>query len=221
MSPLPRTIACPPREVEAARVEPHQLGDAQPAAVEQFEDGAVAQALGRARVGGLDERPQVGRLDDLRQPLRLLRQGHAVEEVALGRALALQVAVEAVDGGGAPRDRGGRGPLLPQRAEVDAEGRAADRERLDARLLAEAQEVADVVVPGHGPLGTRADMAEMRECLLRITEQGERNFAQGRSEEEALASLDLGPFSGWGRQEDRLPPLMSRLYRELRGDFGE
>ena len=84
-----------------------------------------------------------------------------------------------------------------------------------------AQVECDVVVPGHGPLGTRADMAEMRECLQRISAHGERSFAQGRSEEEALASLDLGPFSGWGRQEDRLPPLMSRLYRELRGEFRE
>ena len=84
-----------------------------------------------------------------------------------------------------------------------------------------AQVECDVVVPGHGPLGTRADMDEMRECLLRITQQGERSFMEGRSEEEALASLDLGPFAGWGRQEDRLPPLMSRLYRELRGEFGE
>ena len=76
-----------------------------------------------------------------------------------------------------------------------------------------------VVVPGHGPLGTRADLAEMRECLELIVEQGRRSFESGLSEGEARAALDLGPFSDWGRQEDRLPTLMSRLYSELRGEL--
>ena len=37
--------------------------------------------------------------------IRLLGEGDAVEEVAIGGALALEVAVEAVDGGGTPRYR--------------------------------------------------------------------------------------------------------------------
>ena len=80
--------------------------------------------------------------------------------------------------------------------------------------------VCDVIVPGHGPLGGPGNLAEMRECLELIVAQGERSFAEGKSAEEARAGLDLGPYREWGRQEDRLPTLMARLYRELRGEFG-
>ena len=83
------------------------------------------------------------------------------------------------------------------------------------------EEVAcDVIVPGHGPLGGPSNLAEMRECLELIVAQGERAFAEGKSAEEARAGLDLGPYREWGRQEDRLPTLMARLYRELRGELG-
>ena len=77
-----------------------------------------------------------------------------------------------------------------------------------------------VVVPGHGPLGGPGDLAEMRECLDLIVQQGELAFASGLSSDEARAALDLGPFADWGRQDDRLPPLMARLYAELRGELG-
>ncbi len=77
-----------------------------------------------------------------------------------------------------------------------------------------------VVVPGHGPLGSRADLAEMRECLDLIVRQGERAFESGLPPAEARDALDLGPFSHWGRQDDRLPPLIDRLYAELRGELG-
>ena len=36
----------------------------------------------------------------------------------------------------------------------------------------------------------------------------------------ARDALNLGAFADWGRQDDRLPTLMERLYRELRGEFG-
>ena len=77
----------------------------------------------------------------------------------------------------------------------------------------------DVVVPGHGPVGTTADVARMRECLELIVGQVESAFARGMSEEEARAGLRLGSFSSWGRQEDRLPTLVARAYRELRGEL--
>lgn len=78
---------------------------------------------------------------------------------------------------------------------------------------------ADVIVPGHGPLGTNAELAEMRECLALILEQVRQSFERGMSEKQAHAALTLGPFADWGRQEDRLPTLIGRAYRELRGEF--
>ena len=78
---------------------------------------------------------------------------------------------------------------------------------------------AGVIVPGHGPLGRNTELAEMRECLTLIVDQVRASFDQGVDEAAARASIDLGTFAGWGRQEDRLPTLVARMYRELRGEF--
>jgi cyclase len=78
---------------------------------------------------------------------------------------------------------------------------------------------ADVIVPGHGPLGGNAELAEMRECLTLIVDQVRASFEAGVDETAARASIKLGAFADWGRQEDRLPTLVERLYRELRGEF--
>jgi cyclase len=86
---------------------------------------------------------------------------------------------------------------------------AAELERLDV----------GVVVPGHGPIGTTKDVAEMRACLELVAGQVHESFERGMSEEQARASLELGAFASWGRQEDRLPTLVGRLYRELRGEL--
>ena len=44
-------------------------------------------------------------------------------------------------------------------------------------------------------------------------------FDKGIDEAAARAAINLGPFADWGRQEDRLPTLVGRLYRELRGEL--
>ena len=75
------------------------------------------------------------------------------------------------------------------------------------------------VVPGHGPVGTTAHLSEMRECLSLVNSQVRRYFEDGRSESEALGGLRLGDFSSWGRQEDRLPTLVARLYKVFRGEL--
>ena len=77
----------------------------------------------------------------------------------------------------------------------------------------------DTIVPGHGPLGTRRDLAEMRECLAHIIPQVRQAFDQGLSVEEAQLRLHLGPFASWGRQEDRIPVVVKRLYQEFRGEL--
>ena len=76
---------------------------------------------------------------------------------------------------------------------------------------------ADVIVPGHGPLGTNAELHEMRECLELMVGQVRRSFAEGLTEAQAREALDLGAFADWGRQEDRLPGVVKRAYLELQG----
>jgi len=78
---------------------------------------------------------------------------------------------------------------------------------------------ADVIVPGHGPLGGMANVTEMRECLALIVEQATRSFEAGLDATQAREALKLGAFASWGRQEDRLPTLVERLYMELRGEL--
>jgi cyclase len=73
------------------------------------------------------------------------------------------------------------------------------------------------IIPGHGGIGKRQDLTEMRECLALIVGSVRRSYDQGHTEEEARRNLDLGPFSSWGRQEDRIPTLIARLYQEFSG----
>jgi cyclase len=78
---------------------------------------------------------------------------------------------------------------------------------------------ADIIVPGHGPLGTNAELHEMRECLELVVGQVRQSYEAGLTEEQARDALQLGPFADWGRQEDRLPGVVRRAYMELRGDL--
>lgn len=78
---------------------------------------------------------------------------------------------------------------------------------------------ADIIVPGHGPLGSNAELHEMRECLELVVGQVRQSYEAGLTEEQARDALQLGPFADWGRQEDRLPGVVRRAYMELRGDL--
>jgi len=56
------------------------------------------------------------------------------------------------------------------------------------------------VVPGHGPLGTKADLAKFREMLMTVRERLQKLKADGKSMEEAVAAKplkDLDPV--WGK----------------------
>jgi cyclase len=76
----------------------------------------------------------------------------------------------------------------------------------------------DTVVPGHGPVGGRAELREMRGYLASVREQTRAAFDAGRSEEEAARAIDLGDYASWGEPE-RLPLNVGRLYQEFRGEI--
>ncbi len=78
---------------------------------------------------------------------------------------------------------------------------------------------ADVIVPGHGPIGTNSDLQEMRGCLELVVAQVRKSYEKGLTEGQAYVALQLGPFNDWGRQEDRLPGVIKRAYMELRGEI--
>ena len=77
----------------------------------------------------------------------------------------------------------------------------------------------ETIVPGHGPIGTKKEMREMRDYLALVRREARRSFAAGEPEEEAARKLNVGGyFSQWANPE-RLPLLVQRLYMELRGEM--
>ncbi len=81
----------------------------------------------------------------------------------------------------------------------------------------EAMDV-DVVVPGHGPVGTRADVAKMRGYLELIHREARAAFDEGAPPEEAARRIPLGEYADWTEPE-RLAINVDRLYQEFRGEL--
>lgn len=74
----------------------------------------------------------------------------------------------------------------------------------------------EVIVPGHGPVGGKQDLVEMRDYLALLLREGRRSIAAGIGAGRAAAELDLGRYATW-TDPDRVVNNMARLYAELRG----
>lgn len=83
------------------------------------------------------------------------------------------------------------------------------------RILDEVE--ADVLVPGHGPVGTKDDLRVFRGYLQLVQEGARRGFEAGASEQEAAAAIELGDYGEWGEPE-RLSINVNRCYQEFRGE---
>ena len=79
--------------------------------------------------------------------------------------------------------------------------------------------LADILVPGHGPVGGKKDLQEMRDYLALLLREGRRALEAGISAGKAAANLDLGKYATW-TDADRVATNMARLYSELRGTIG-
>jgi cyclase len=77
----------------------------------------------------------------------------------------------------------------------------------------------DVIVPGHGPVGGKNELLEMRDYLALLLREGRKSLAAGVSAGRAAAELDLGKYATW-TDPDRVVNNMARLYSELRGTIG-
>jgi cyclase len=76
---------------------------------------------------------------------------------------------------------------------------------------------ADVIVPGHGPVGTRKDLALMREYLALVRREAKTRFEAGMPAEAAARDIKLGVYASWHEAERLLPNVM-RCYQEFRGE---
>ena len=88
---------------------------------------------------------------------------------------------------------------------------------LDVCDQIDALDVA-TIVPGHGPVGGKAELRDMRGYLESIHQQARAAFGAGRSQEEATESIDLGDYASWTEPE-RLALNVARLYQEFREEI--
>ncbi len=59
----------------------------------------------------------------------------------------------------------------------------------------------DILAPGHGPLGTKADVTAFREYMTDLTGQVLEQARMGKSLEETKAAVDLSKYSDWSQFE--------------------
>jgi cyclase len=76
---------------------------------------------------------------------------------------------------------------------------------------------ADVIVPGHGPIGTKKDLRLMRDYLALVRREAKTRFDAGMPAEEAAADIKLGLYASW-REAERILPNVMRCYQEFRNE---
>jgi cyclase len=77
----------------------------------------------------------------------------------------------------------------------------------------------ETIVPGHGPIGTKRELAEFRQYLSLIRSEARKRFDAGTSPGRAAAEIDLGRFESWPNRE-RTVGTVVRLYAEFDNTIG-
>ncbi len=73
----------------------------------------------------------------------------------------------------------------------------------------------DILVPGHGPLGTKADVTAYREYMIDLTSQVLEQARLGKSLEETKAAVDLSKYKDWGQFEAWGPLNIDGAYQRV------
>jgi cyclase len=71
-----------------------------------------------------------------------------------------------------------------------------------------------VIIPGHGPVSTLADVRDCREYLTMVEREATARFQAGMSAYDAAADIALGEFAGWG-EPGRIAVNVEAVYRTL------
>jgi len=82
-----------------------------------------------------------------------------------------------------------------------------------------ANEKVTTIVPGHGPVGGKAELQDMRGYLSLLLSEARRKRSAGISPGRAAAEMDLGKYAAW-TDSDRIATNMARVYAELSGTLG-
>ena len=70
----------------------------------------------------------------------------------------------------------------------------------------------DILVPGHGPLGTRANVTTFREYLQDLRSEVVRYARDGKSVDEMKQLITLPKYAAWGPKE-WFPLSIEGMYR--------
>ncbi len=97
---------------------------------------------------------------------------------------------------------------------LNGSGYFADWMKVCDRILADPGVVT--IVPGHGPVGGKAELADMRGYLELLWTEGRKRYDAGMSPGQAAADIKLGRYSSW-TDADRIANNMARLYSEFKG----
>jgi len=79
---------------------------------------------------------------------------------------------------------------------------------------------ADVIVPGHGPIGTKKDLKHMRAYLAMVRHEAKQRFDAGMPAEAAAGDIKLGVYASWSDAERILPNVL-RCYQEFRNELDQ
>ena len=79
---------------------------------------------------------------------------------------------------------------------------------------------ADVIVPGHGPVGTKQDLKRMRDYLALVQREAKVRFDAGMPASAAAGDIKLGVYASWSDAERILPNVM-RCYQEFRDELDQ
>ena len=74
----------------------------------------------------------------------------------------------------------------------------------------------DTIVPGHGPVGGKKELAEMAEYFRILKTEAKKRYDAGMSAGRAAAAIDMGKFVNWMGPE-RIVMNTVRLYDEFKG----
>jgi cyclase len=74
----------------------------------------------------------------------------------------------------------------------------------------------DTIVPGHGPLGGKKDLAEMADYFRVLKVEAKKRYDAGMSAGKAAAEIKMGKFDNWMGPE-RIVMNTVRLYDEFKG----
>ena len=74
---------------------------------------------------------------------------------------------------------------------------------------------ADIVIGGHGDVGTPADVADVREYLETLRDQVQAGIDAGSSLDQMKASIKMEEYSSWASYEEWLPLNIEGMYRML------